>query len=204
MMEEQTFQELTIRMIEAILRRDNPPDDRSVIILEGMMLARDIRKAFRAGDEVKPTETEPVLVPLPVAPTHNEQLCIDTEVATVDTGLWLTTKQAAQLIGILDPCNLSRLCRQNKVPSTFFGTKRMILKTDAETYAASRPIRMTRGMFSPINTTTSSVPEIARILGVSNATVYKACVSGDIKSIRIGGRVLVTDTPEQIKKRLQR
>jgi hypothetical protein len=51
MMEEQTFQELTIRMIEAILRRDNPPDDRSVIILEGMMLARDIRKAFRVGGE---------------------------------------------------------------------------------------------------------------------------------------------------------
>ena len=36
-----------------------------------------------------------------------------------------------------------------------------------------------------------SVPEAARLLGLSRSTTYQAVKRGDIPSVRIGGRVLV-------------
>jgi excisionase family DNA binding protein len=39
---------------------------------------------------------------------------------------------------------------------------------------------------------TYSVPDAARILGVGRNTAYEAVRNGDIRAVRIGGRVLVS------------
>ncbi len=36
-----------------------------------------------------------------------------------------------------------------------------------------------------------SVPEAARLLGLSRSTTYTAVKNGDIPSVRVGGRILV-------------
>jgi len=38
---------------------------------------------------------------------------------------------------------------------------------------------------------TYSVDDTARILGVGRNSAYSACKSGDVRTIRIGGRILV-------------
>jgi excisionase family DNA binding protein len=36
-----------------------------------------------------------------------------------------------------------------------------------------------------------SVPEVARLLGMSRNGAYNACAAGDLPSVRVGGKVLV-------------
>lgn len=38
---------------------------------------------------------------------------------------------------------------------------------------------------------TYSVPEVAKILGISRNSVYAAVARGDIKSVKIGGRLII-------------
>jgi excisionase family DNA binding protein len=59
--------------------------------------------------------------------------------------------------------------------------------------ANSRPIvsTTTRGT-KGIERQTFSVPEAARVLGVHKETLYKAIKRGEIKAIRIGGRVVMS------------
>jgi excisionase family DNA binding protein len=36
-----------------------------------------------------------------------------------------------------------------------------------------------------------SVPEVAKLLGMSRGGAYNACAAGDLPSVRVGGKVLV-------------
>lgn len=48
--------------------------------------------------------------------------------------------------------------------------------------------------FDPTTRYTFSIPEVATILGISRTSAYAAVSRGDIASLRIGGRLLVTAT----------
>ncbi len=44
---------------------------------------------------------------------------------------------------------------------------------------------------SPLKRRTYTVTEVAEILGIGRNTAYESCRTGEIPSVRIGGRVLV-------------
>lgn len=52
------------------------------------------------------------------------------------------------------------------------------------------PIRR-RPMASDVRRQTYTVAEVAKILGIGRNTAYEVCRSGEIPTIRIGGRILV-------------